>query len=62
MHFTGLEIAAAGTSIGLEGPRAISRGAAPHGRNSNLSLHPIAQELMARQQYLVDTLHPAGFL
>jgi xylulokinase len=28
----------------------------------NLSLHPIYQELMARQQYLVDTLHPAGFL
>ena len=28
----------------------------------NLSLHPMYQELMARQQYLVDTLHPAGFL
>jgi len=28
----------------------------------NLSLYPIYQEMMARQQYLVDTLHPAGFL
>ena len=24
--------------------------------------HPIYQEMMSRQQYLVDTLHPAGFL
>lgn len=28
----------------------------------NLSLRPIYQELMVRQQYLVDTLDPAGFL
>ena len=24
--------------------------------------HELYQELMSRQQYLVDTLHPAGFL
>jgi hypothetical protein len=24
--------------------------------------HEMYQELMSRQQYLVDTLHPAGFL
>ena len=24
--------------------------------------HEIYQEMMSRQQYLVDTLHPAGFL
>lgn len=28
----------------------------------NLQNHEMYQELMARQQYLVDTLHPAGFL
>jgi hypothetical protein len=24
--------------------------------------HELYEELMSRQQYLVDTLHPAGFL
>ena len=24
--------------------------------------HPVYQQLVPRQQYLVDTLHPAGFL
>ena len=28
----------------------------------DLQTHAIYQELMSRQQYLVDTLHPAGFL
>jgi xylulokinase len=28
----------------------------------NNSLHSLYQDLISRQQYLVDTLHPAGFL
>jgi len=28
----------------------------------NMSSHELYEELMSRQQYLVDTLHPAGFL
>jgi hypothetical protein len=28
----------------------------------DLERHGLYQELVARQQYLVDTLHPAGFL
>lgn len=28
----------------------------------NPQTHPMYQEMMSRQQYLVDTLHPAGFL
>lgn len=31
-------------------------------RDPNPSVHEFYQELMSRQQYLVDTLHPAGFL
>jgi hypothetical protein len=28
----------------------------------NSQTHQLYQEMMSRQQYLVDTLHPAGFL
>ena len=28
----------------------------------DMQVHPVYQEMVSRQQYLVDTLHPAGFL
>ena len=31
-------------------------------REPDMQVHELYEELMARQQYLVDTLHPAGFL
>ena len=39
----------------------VATGAAPP-CEPDLQAHPIYQSLLSRQQYLVDTLHPAGFL